>query len=166
MLVIEARGETGAGTIGDILAARILARGGAGIVTDGGMRDSPAVGALDIPAYYRAPHAAVLGLLHYPLERNVPIAYEGVLVMPGDVVVGDGEGVVIIPGAIAEEVATDALEQERREAWALERVKSGESIRGVYPLAPERRAEYEAWLEAQPPAPTTVEPQVERRSRR
>jgi len=165
VLVIEARGETGAGTIGDILATRVLVRGGAGIVTDGGMRDSPAVQALDIPAYYRAPHAAVLGLLHYPLERNVPITCGGVLVMPGDVVVGDAEGVVILPAALAQEVGADALEQERREAWALERVTAGESIRGVYPLGPERRAEYEAWLAAQPPASLSVEPQGERQSR-
>jgi 5-oxopent-3-ene-1,2,5-tricarboxylate decarboxylase/2-hydroxyhepta-2,4-diene-1,7-dioate isomerase len=165
VLVIEARGETGAGTIGDILAARVLARGGAGIVTDGGMRDSPAVGALEIPTYFRAPHAAVLGLLHYPLERNVPITCGGVLVMPGDVVVGDAEGVVILPAALAEEIAADALEQERREAWALERVKSGESIRGVYPLSPERRADYEAWLAAQPPDVAPGQPPAERESR-
>jgi 5-oxopent-3-ene-1,2,5-tricarboxylate decarboxylase / 2-hydroxyhepta-2,4-diene-1,7-dioate isomerase len=161
VLVIEARGEAGAGTIGDILAARVLARGGTGIVTDGAMRDSQAVGSLEIPAYYQAPHAAVLGLLHYPLERNVPITCGGVLVMPGDVVVGDAEGVVIVPAAMAEEIAADALDQERREAWALERVNAGESIRGVYPLSPERRAEYEAWLATQPPHATSVEPQVE-----
>ena len=80
VLVMEARSEPGAGTIGDILAARVLARGGAGIVTDGGLRDRDAVGALDIPTYYQAPHAAVLGLIHYPLERNVPITCGGALV--------------------------------------------------------------------------------------
>ena len=161
VLVIEARGETGAGTIGDILAARVLARGGAGIVTDGGMRDSSAVGALELPTYFRAPHAAVLGLLHYPLERDVPVTCGGVLVIPGDVVVGDAEGVVIVPAAMAEEIAADAFEQERREAWALERVKAGDSIRGVYPLGPERRADYAAWLAAQPPDATVVEPSAE-----
>ena len=135
VLVIDARGEPGAGTIGDILAARALARGATGIVTDGGLRDSPAVGALDIPTYYQAPHAAVLGLLHHPLEVNVPIACGGTLVVPGDVIVGDAEGVLVIPAALAEEVARDALEQEHREAWALERVKAGESIRGIYPLS-------------------------------
>jgi 5-oxopent-3-ene-1,2,5-tricarboxylate decarboxylase / 2-hydroxyhepta-2,4-diene-1,7-dioate isomerase len=145
VLVIEARGEAGAGTIGDILAMRALRRGAAGIVTDGGLRDSPAVAALELPTYYRAPHAAVLGLLHHPLESGVPVACGGVLVMPGDVLIGDAEGVLVLPAALAEEVAGDALEQERREAWALERVSAGESIRGVYPLSEERRAEYEAW---------------------
>jgi 5-oxopent-3-ene-1,2,5-tricarboxylate decarboxylase/2-hydroxyhepta-2,4-diene-1,7-dioate isomerase len=145
VLVIEARGEVGAGTIGDILALRAQRRGAAGIVTDGGLRDSPAVAELELPTYYRAPHAAVLGLLHYPLESGVPVACGGVLVMPGDVLVGDAEGVLVLPAGLAEEVAADALEQERREAWALERVGAGESVRGVYPISEERRAEYEAW---------------------
>jgi len=147
---MEARGDAGAGTIGDILAARVLARGGAGIVTDGGLRDSEAVGALDIPTYFQAPHAAVLGLLHYPLERNVPITCGGALVVPGDVLVGDHDGVIVLPAAMAEDIAHDALEQEDREAFALERVKAGESIRGIYPLSDARRAEYEQWLAARP----------------
>src|SRR5512132_3809217 len=147
VLVIEARDEAGAGTIGDILALRALRRGAAGIVTDGGLRDSPAVAKLDIPTYFRAPHANVLGLLHHPLESNVPVAGAGVLVMPGDVIVGDAEGALVLPAALAEEVARDALEQEEREAWAVERVDAGESIRGVYPLSDERRAEFEAWRE-------------------
>jgi 5-oxopent-3-ene-1,2,5-tricarboxylate decarboxylase / 2-hydroxyhepta-2,4-diene-1,7-dioate isomerase len=145
VLVIEARDEAGAGTIGDILALRALRRGAAGIVTDGGLRDSPAVSKLDIPTYYRAPHANVLGLLHHPLEANVPVACAGVLVMPGDVIVGDAEGALVLPAGLAEEIAHDALEQEERETWAAERVDAGESIRGVYPLSDARRAEYEEW---------------------
>jgi 5-oxopent-3-ene-1,2,5-tricarboxylate decarboxylase/2-hydroxyhepta-2,4-diene-1,7-dioate isomerase len=148
VLVIDARGEPGAGTIGDILTARALARGATGIVTDGGLRDSSAVATLDIPVYARNPHAAVLGLKHFPLETNVPIACGGVLVMPGDVLVGDAEGVVVVPAALAEEVARDAEMQEEREAWALERVQAGEAISGVYPLGEERRAEFEAWRAA------------------
>ena len=143
---MEARGEVGAGTIGDILAARVRARGGAGIVTDGGVRDSPGVAELAIPTYSQGPNAASLWLAHIPLDVDVPITCAGVLVMPGDVVVGDGEGVVILPAALAEEIARDALEQEEREAWALERVLAGESTRGVYPMSDERRAEYERWL--------------------
>ncbi len=148
VLVIDARGDPGAGTIGDILVARAIARGATGIVTDGGLRDSPSVAELEIPTYYQAPHAAVLGLVHYPLESNVPIACGGVLVMPGDVIVGDAEGVIVVPAAMAEEVALASVEQEEREAWALERVQDGESIRGVFPLSAERRAEFEAWRAA------------------
>jgi 5-oxopent-3-ene-1,2,5-tricarboxylate decarboxylase / 2-hydroxyhepta-2,4-diene-1,7-dioate isomerase len=151
VLVIDARREAGAGTIGDILAARVLARGGAGIVTDGGLRDSPAVAALDIPTYYQAPHANVLGLLHHPLESNVPIACGGTFVEPGDVIVGDAEGVLVLPARLAEQVARDALEQELREEWAFERVRDGESTVGVFPLDETRLAEFEAWRETHRP---------------
>jgi 5-oxopent-3-ene-1,2,5-tricarboxylate decarboxylase/2-hydroxyhepta-2,4-diene-1,7-dioate isomerase len=148
VLVMDARQDAGAGTIGDILAARALMRGAAGIVTDGGLRDSEAVAGLDIPTYFQAPHAAALGLIHYPLETDVPIACGGALVMPGDVIVGDGDGVIVLPAALAEEIALDSVEQERREAWALERVLDGESIRGVYPITEDRRADYDAWAAA------------------
>jgi 5-oxopent-3-ene-1,2,5-tricarboxylate decarboxylase/2-hydroxyhepta-2,4-diene-1,7-dioate isomerase len=145
VLVMEARGDTGAGTIGDILAARVLARGGAGIVTDGGVRDTPGVADLDIPTYYRVANASSLWNAHIPLDLDVPITCAGVLVMPGDVIVGDAEGVVVLPFALAEEIARAALEVEQREAFALERVKAGESFRGLYPLSDERRPEYENW---------------------
>ena len=145
VLIIEARRETGAGTIGDILAARLLARGAAGIVTDGGVRDTPGVAELDLPTYYRSANASSLWAAHIPLDVDVPITCAGVLVIPGDVVVGDGEGVVILPAALAEEIAHDALEVERRESFALERVKAGESFRGLYPLSAERQADYERW---------------------
>jgi 2-keto-4-pentenoate hydratase/2-oxohepta-3-ene-1,7-dioic acid hydratase in catechol pathway/regulator of RNase E activity RraA len=148
VLVIDARREPGAGTIGDILAARALARGATGIVTDGGLRDSAAIAALDIPTYYQAAHPAVLGRLHFPLESNVPIACGGALVMPGDLIVGDGDGVLVVPAALAEQVAREAVAQESREAWALERVRAGESVRGVFPLSEARRGEFEAWAAA------------------
>jgi 5-oxopent-3-ene-1,2,5-tricarboxylate decarboxylase / 2-hydroxyhepta-2,4-diene-1,7-dioate isomerase len=146
VLIIEARGETKAGTIGDILAARVLARGGAGIVTDGGVRDTPGVAQLEIPSYYRAANASSLWNAHIPLDIDVPITCAGVLVIPGDVIVGDAEGVVVLPAALAEEIAHDALEVEAREAFALERVTAGESFRGIYPLSQERTADYERWL--------------------
>jgi 5-oxopent-3-ene-1,2,5-tricarboxylate decarboxylase / 2-hydroxyhepta-2,4-diene-1,7-dioate isomerase len=145
VLIMEARGETRAGTIGDILAARVRARGGAGIVTDGGVRDTPGVTELEIPTYYRVANASSLWNAHIPLDVDVPITCAGVLVMPGDVVVGDGDGVVILPAALAEEIAHDAYEVEQREAFALERVQTGESFRGLYPLSPERRPEFERW---------------------
>jgi 5-oxopent-3-ene-1,2,5-tricarboxylate decarboxylase / 2-hydroxyhepta-2,4-diene-1,7-dioate isomerase len=148
VLVIDARRDPGSGTIGDILAARAVARGATGIVTDGGMRDVAGVTALDVPTYYQAAHPAVLGLVHYPLATNVPVACGGSLVMPGDVMVGDANGVLVVPAQMAEEVALDALEQEEREAWALERVRAGESVRGVYPLSEARREDYEAWQAA------------------
>jgi 5-oxopent-3-ene-1,2,5-tricarboxylate decarboxylase/2-hydroxyhepta-2,4-diene-1,7-dioate isomerase len=146
VLVIEARGEPDAGTIGDIFALRALRLGASGVVTDGALRDTPAIRALDLPVYHRASHAATLGRLHMPLDHQVPIACAGVTVLPGDVVVGDGEGAVVVPAALVEEVARDAVQQEWEEEWAAERVSAGESTIGVFPISADRRAEFEGWL--------------------
>jgi regulator of RNase E activity RraA len=107
------------------------------------------VAGLDLPTYYRAPHASVLGARHYPLETNVPVSCAGVLVLPGDVLVGDAEGVVVVPAALAEDVAAAAVEQELREQFAFERVDAGESTRGLFPLSEERLPEFEAWRASQ-----------------
>ncbi|MFI0421376.1 fumarylacetoacetate hydrolase family protein [Spongiactinospora sp. 9N601] len=147
VLVIEARGDHGAGTLGDILALRALRRGAAGVVTDGGLRDSPSFGKLDMPAYYAVAHASVLGRRHVPLESQVPVACGGVLVMPGDVLVGDAEGVVVIPPALVAEIAQEAAAQEREERFIYQQVDGGASIDGLYPLGPRRRREYEEWKE-------------------
>ena len=126
-----------------------IALGAAGVVTDGALRDTPAISALDLPVYHRASHAATYGRLHMPLDHQVPIACAGVTVMPGDVIVGDGEGAVVVPAALAEEVAADAAQQEVEEEWALERVAAGESTIGVFPIAPERRpSSRPGWLRA------------------
>jgi 5-oxopent-3-ene-1,2,5-tricarboxylate decarboxylase/2-hydroxyhepta-2,4-diene-1,7-dioate isomerase len=146
VLVIEARGEPDAGTIGDIYVARAIALGATGIVTDGALRDTPAIKTLSIPVYHRASHAATYGRMHMPLEHQIPIACAGVTVMPGDVVVGDGEGAVVIPAALVEEVAADAYQQELEEEWALQRVAAGESTNGVFPISSERRPDFETWL--------------------
>ncbi|MEV6982724.1 fumarylacetoacetate hydrolase family protein [Sphaerisporangium sp. NPDC051017] len=145
VLVIEARGDHGAGTLGDILALRALRRGAAGVVTDGGLRDSPSFASLDLPTYYGVPHAAVLGRRHVPLEGDVPVACGGVLVMPGDLLVGDAEGVVVIPPALAVDVTAEAVEQERQERFIYERVAAGESVDGLYPIGPRWRDAYDAW---------------------
>ena len=150
VLVIDARNDTEAGTIGDIFAMRAIQLGAVGIVTDGAVRDAAALRGLDIPVYTRASHGATFRRMHMPVDQQVPIACAGVTVVPGDVIVGDAEGVMVLPAALAEEVARDALEQEQREAWALERVKGGESLRGIYPLSDARRAEFEQWREEQP----------------
>ncbi len=145
VLVIDARGELGAATLGDILATRIRMRGAAGIVTDGCLRDTPGFARLDLPVYFRAAHASLSSIRHHPVDLNVPVGCAGVLVLPGDVLCGDAEGVVVIPAALAEEVALDAAEQELVEEFVLERVRAGEPVRGLYPLPEERRAEFEAW---------------------
>lgn len=143
VLVIDARGDTGAATLGNILAERMLVRGLAGIVTDGAMRDTSAFREIELPAYVRATHQTQSTARHHPADMNVPIGCAGVLVMPGDVVVGDADGVVVIPQAVAEEIAHAALEQDRREAFVLGKIRAGSSILGVYPPDDQTLAEYE-----------------------
>jgi regulator of RNase E activity RraA len=133
VLVIDARGSVSAGSLGNILATRIMARGAAGIVTDGGIRDTPGFRDLDMAVYARLPHAALSSVAHYPADMQVPIGCGEVLVMPGDVVVGDAEGVVIIPYAEVQSVADAAIRQEQLEKYILSRVRDGASIIGLYP---------------------------------
>jgi regulator of RNase E activity RraA len=145
VLVIDARGDLGAASFGHIIATRIMKRGAAGLVTDGALRDRPAFAHLDLPSYCRGSHATTSSVAHLAADMDVPIGCAGVLVVPGDVVVGDAEGVVVIPRSLAAEVAEGAVEQESREDWALERVQAGEAVTDVYPLAPGRSDEYERW---------------------
>ncbi len=146
VLIVEARGEPHAGTIGDIFTMRIKALGASGFITDGALRDTPAVADVGLPVYHQSSHAATLGRLHTPLAHQVPIACAGVTVFPGDIIVGDGEGAVVIPALLAQEVADDSYNQEIEEEWAIERVAAGESTIGTFPIAEGRRAEFKNWL--------------------
>lgn len=145
VLVMDARGDVGAATLGNILATRLRARGARGLVTDGALRDTPGYRKLDFPAYVKGAHAATSFKVHHPLEMNVPVGCAGVLIMPGDVIVGDGEGVVAIPAAVAEEVAHAAYEQERLEEFIQQKIAAGASILGVYPPDEQTKAEFEQW---------------------
>lgn len=145
VLVIEARGVADAATIGDIFATRAFVRGATGVVTDGALRDTPAIAAIGKPVYHFASHGATLGRQHMPFSIDEPVTCAGVFVVPGDVIVGDGEGAVCIPVALVEEVVRDSLVQEEREAFALERVQAGESSIDLFPLAPSRVPDFEAW---------------------
>jgi 2-keto-4-pentenoate hydratase/2-oxohepta-3-ene-1,7-dioic acid hydratase in catechol pathway/regulator of RNase E activity RraA len=147
VLVVEARGERGTGTVGDILALRAQVNGAAGIVTDGGVRDLVAVSALDIPTYHGGPHPAVLGRRHVPWDTDLTIACGGTAVQPGDIIVGDADGVLVIPPHLIEELVTDAIEQERQETFIAEMVATGEGVDGLYPMNPEWKARYRQWLE-------------------
>jgi regulator of RNase E activity RraA len=117
-------------------------RGAAGLVTDGALRDSPAIATLDFPSYAAGAHATTSSVLHHPADFGLPIGCGGVLVEPGDVLVGDAEGVVVIPAAVAEDVATRTWDRDHLETWLQQRVADGASIRGVYPPDDETKAEY------------------------
>lgn len=144
IIVIEARGDEATGTLGDILALRARTRGAAGVVTDGGVRDFDAVAEIGLPVFSKGAHPSVLGRKHVPWEFDVTIGCGGATVQPGDVIVGDGDGVIVIPAHLAEEVADAALAQEDEDAWIAEQVAAGNPVDGLFPMNAEWRAKYEA----------------------
>ncbi len=149
VFVIDSRRNASAASAGGILVTRLWKRGAAGIVTDGGFRDSPEIARLPFPAYHAAPAAPTNLIKHHAVDLDVPIACGEVAVYPGDVLVGDGEGVAVIPRHIAEDVAEEAFEQTAYEDFVQEQVELGRSIFGIYPPAPEAREEFKRWRAAQ-----------------
>jgi regulator of RNase E activity RraA len=146
VLVIDSRKDARAASAGSILVTRLMKRGVAGVVTDGGFRDSPEIARLPFPAYHQRPSAPTNLTLHQALDINVPIGCGDAPVWPGDVVVGDSEGVVVIPAAIAAEVASEAVEMTAFEDFVTEMVNQGRSILGLYPATDEQsRASFAAW---------------------
>jgi len=146
VFVIDSRKDPRAASAGSILVSRLMIRGVAGIVTDGGFRDSPEIADLKIPAYHNRPAAPTNLTHHQALDIDVPIGCGDVPVFPGDVVVGDGEGVVIIPAHLSEEIAAEATEMTAFEDFVTEEVLKGRSIIGLYPATDEQtRTDFAAW---------------------
>jgi regulator of RNase E activity RraA len=147
VLVMDCRGDVSVASAGSILATRMQVRGAAGIVTDGGLRDATGIAKLDMPAWCSGASAPTNLIKHHALDINAPIGCGGVPVYPGDIMVGDDDGVVCIPAHLADDIARDAVEMERFEDFVLEEVKGGASIIGLYPATdPETRSRYETWL--------------------
>lgn len=148
VFVIDSRKDARAASAGSILVSRLMKRGVAGIVTDGGFRDSPEIARLPFPAYHHRPSAPTNLTLHQALDINVPIGCGDVPVWPGDVVVGDSEGVVVVPRHLAAEIAAEAAEMTAFEDFVMEKVLEGRSILGLYPPTEEgTRTEFAAWRE-------------------
>ena len=147
VLVIDCRRETRAASGGHILLSRLKVRGAAGVVTDGCLRDSEAIAAMDFPVYGAGGSAPLNLVCHHAVDMNVPIGCGGVAVFPGDVIVGDGEGVVVIPQAIVAEIAGDAREQEILEEFVLREIEHGRALPGTYPPNAETLARYRQWRE-------------------
>jgi regulator of RNase E activity RraA len=146
VFVIDSRKDARAASAGSILVTRLLKRDVAGVVTDGGFRDSPEIAELAIPAYHNRPSAPTNLTHHQALDINVPIGCGDVAVFPGDVVVGDGEGVVVIPAHIADEIALEAVDMTAFEDFVTEKVQEGRSILGLYPPTdPQTPIEFAAW---------------------
>jgi len=145
VLVMDCRGDASAASAGGILITRMMKRGVAGVVSDGGLRDSAEISKLPFPAYCQAPSAPTNLIKHHAADVNLPIGCGGVPVFPGDVIVGDAEGVVVLPAHLAEEVARDSAAQEEFEEFVTEQVRGGRGIFGLYPPDGETVKEYEAW---------------------
>jgi regulator of RNase E activity RraA len=149
VVVMDTRGETRACSCGDLLIGRLKARGCSGIVTDGGFRDTPDIALLQFPAYHRQPVPAPSFSRLQAVELDVPIGCADVAVYPGDIMVGDAEGVVVIPARMAGRIAQEAYESTQYDIFAAEAVALGRSIVGLYPATDESRAEFEQWRQGQ-----------------
>ena len=149
VFVIDSRKDARAASAGSILVSRLMKRGVAGVVTDGGFRDAPEIARLPFAAYHQRPSAPTNLTLHQALDINVPIGCGDVAVWPGDIVVGDAEGVVVIPQSMASEIATEAVEMTAFEDFVTEKVMEGRSILGLYPPTdPATPPEFAAWRKA------------------
>ena len=149
VMVIDSRKDARAASAGSILILRMMQRGVAGVVTDGGFRDSPEIATFNIPTYHCRPSAPTNLTVHQAMDINVPIGCGDAPVFPGDVMVGDGEGVVVIPAHMADEIAIEATEMTAFEDFVAEKVREGRSIVGLYPPTEEKsRTEFEVWRKA------------------
>lgn len=148
VLVMDARKDARAATAGSILITRLAMRGAAGVVSDGGVRDAAGIGALDMPAYFARPSAPTNLTLHEAIEINVPISCGDAPVFPGDVMLGDGDGVMVIPAHLVDEIAEECTGMESYEDFVLEQVQAGEGIIGLYPATDEANlTKYAQWRE-------------------
>lgn len=144
VLVVDSRQDGAAASAGEILMTRLQVRGCAGFVTDGAVRDSHRIADMEIPVFTATVTPTTNLMLHHAVEYQTPIGCGGVAVYPGDVLVGDPEGVVVIPQHLADEVARDAVEQEQLEEFLKARITAGAPLPGTYPPNAETRAAYEA----------------------
>ena len=146
VLVMDSRKSSRAASAGSILVARLMVRGAAGVVTDGGFRDSGIIAKMQIPSFHNAPSAPTNLTLNQALDINVPIGCGDVAVFPGDIIVGDDDGVMVIPANIADTVAEQASKMELYEEFVAEKVAEGRSIIGLYPLtSEENKLDFETW---------------------
>lgn len=148
VLVMDSRMDARAASAGGILVTRLMKRGVAGVVTDGGFRDSAEIASLDIPAFHQRPSAPTNLTLHQAIDINVPIGCGDAPVFPGDIIVGDNDGVIIVPAHLAVELAAEATEMTAFEDFVTEEVHRGQSVLGLYPATdPDTLVRFAAWRE-------------------
>lgn len=146
VLVMDSRKDARAASAGDILITRLMIRGAAGVVTDGGFRDSDSIAELNMPAYHHRPSSPTNLTLHEAIDINVPIGCGDVAVFPGDYIIGDNDSVIIIPADLVNDLAAEAAEMTAYEDFVVEQVKKGVSIIGLYPCTmDEHRQAFDVW---------------------
>jgi len=145
VLVVDCRGDRRAGVLGDILALRLALRGAAGVVADGPMRDAGQLAEMELPIFCAGGAAPATLSVHFGADLQCPIACGGVAVLPGDIMAGDEDGVVVVPRTMAADVARDAAEQEELEVFLKEQIAAGKPTAGVYPANAETLAAFETW---------------------
>lgn len=150
VLVMDCRGDLRAANGGGILATRAMKRGAAAIVSDGAFRDTPEISRMPFPVFAAGASATISLAVHHAVDVDVPIACAGVPVFPGDILVGDEEGVVVIPRHLAAEIAAPAAEQEAFEAFILTKIEAGAPLPGTYPANEQTRAEYQQHRDERP----------------
>ncbi|MBY6121947.1 MULTISPECIES: ribonuclease activity regulator RraA [Mameliella] len=149
VMVMDSRKSAQAASAGDILITRLMVRGGAGVVTDGGFRDAMNIARLDMPAYHARPSSPTNLTTNEAIDINVPIGCGDAPVFPGDIVVGDDDSVIIIPAHLADEIADEAIEMTAYEDFALEQVQNGQTIIGLYPATQEENLKkFAEWRKA------------------
>ena len=147
VLIFDSRKDARAASAGAILVTRLMVRGCAGVVTDGGFRDSSEIKNLEFPSYHNRPSSPTNLTLHQAIDINVPIGCGDVAVWPNDLVVGDQEGVIVIPNKIIEEVSEEVESMTLYEDYVMNKVKAGSTIKGLYPLTDEeQKNKFENWI--------------------
>jgi regulator of RNase E activity RraA len=148
-LVMDSRGDPLAASSGNLLVTRLMKRGCAAVITDGGFRDSPEIAAMPFPAYHQRPSAPTNLIRHHAVDLQQPIACGGVAVYPGDILAGDAEGIVVIPQEMADSIAEEAYRMTMYEDWVNERLLDGDALIGLYPLLDEdKKVAYAQWAQA------------------
>jgi regulator of RNase E activity RraA len=152
VLVIDSRGDPRAASAGDLYIGRLAARGCSGIVTDGGLRDSEGILKTGLPAFQRRPTSPPSPIVHYPIDLNLPIGCGGVAVYPGDIIVGDPDGVVVIPANLADEIAEEAVATTLYDTFAEAEVARGRTLIGLFPMADDKaKQDFEVWKKNREP---------------
>ena len=150
VLIFDSRKDPRAASAGAILVTRLMVRGCAGVVTDGGFRDSDEIKHLNIPTYHNRPSSPTNLTLHQAVDINKPIGCGDVAVWPNDLIVGDNEGVVVIPNEIIKEISDEVKSMTIYEDYVIDKVRKGASIKGLYPLTEEsEKKAFENWLRIQ-----------------